>query len=1131
MGVVAVQGRGRRVRVRHSRGPPALGDPAADPSSARRPRGHRAGHRVAGVRRAGSHGPGQRGTGPGHIRPRHRPAARPRHRPAGASGPTPSTSASTIPPCPVRPTCCGSALRELAASGDLEALLRYQPHRGRPQDRATVARHLRLARAAGQRRAGPDRQRLPARAGHDGHGDAAAGDVVAVDALTYPGFKVLAHTLRLELAPLPATPDGPDLDALERLCADRPVRAVYAMPTLHNPLGWVMDASARERLAEIARRQRLLIIEDASYAYLAGDAPPPIAALAPEVTVYVSGLSKSVATGLRVGFVSAPAALVPAIERAIRVTTWNTPAITTAIACRWLDDGTVGRLEADKRDDARARQSIARDALAGPAPDRPPVFLLPVAAAGAGRPGRPDSGGARAQGASLSPPPSRTRPPRRHRRRFDWPWAPPTSTACVRRWARCGRPSRPTPSGKRPHPPRPAEGYLQSHRKHLRDGAIHHRDRDWPDRLTARLPPDRGARHRRRSAHGRPHRHRRHRRLVLPGPFRRPEPVRRAAGQGQGRLLLPHRQDQLRQAEAALPARHQHPAHQVPGQGGGRRGHRLHGPGDEVHRQGARPAGQAGPRGQGHGQVRARLPSGVRLRPGWATRSQIIQGVGAVFTSPLGRAVLRTNVGLKAEENGVAATFTLEEGETADFHLEWNGDVRPIADGETRRGCSRKTQDFWRSWVGQSRYTGRWREMVQRSALALKLLVYHPTGALVAAPTTSLPEEPGGTRNWDYRYAWLRDASFTVYSLMRLGFLEEAASFMDWLQKRCETATAERDVIDHVHRRRPRSHPRGDARPPRRATTARGRSGSATARSGQRQLDVYGEIMDSVYLYNKEVPISWDLWTGLSKRLDWLSKHWTEPDEGIWEIRGPRQRFTYSALMTWVAYDRAGRLARDRGLPAPVERWRKLAAQAYRFVQEQCWDPEPADLRHVPGQPAARRLLLVMPLVKFAGPTDPRFLATLDKISGELVSDSLVNRYALTGARRHRRRRGHLQPLLVLVRRGADPGRPRPRGQEGVREDAHLRQPPGAVRRADRPLGRGARQLPPGLHPPGPDQRRRQPGQGPRPPDGLAKTIKTSRTARDNLPICQAPSRSSGRRPCPGSPNTPTPPPRPPGPG
>src|SRR5579871_914851 len=374
---------------------------------------------------------------------------------------------------------------------------------------------------------------------------------------------------------------------------------------------------------------------------------------------------------------------------------------------------------------------------------------------------------------------------------------------------------------------------------------------------------------------------------------------------------------------------------------------------------------------------------------------QIVDGVGAVFTSPLGRAVLRSNVNLKPDENGVTATFTLAEGETADFHLEWNGDVRPISEGECEDLFTR-TQDFWQGWVAQSRYTGRWREMVQRSALALKLLVYHPTGALIAAPTTSLPEEPGGSRNWDYRYAWLRDASFTVYSLMRLGFLEEAASFMDWLQKRCEEATAERDVMimytvdgsDHLPETT-LGHLEGyhGAKPVRIGNGA----------VGQRQLDVYGEIMDSVYLYNKEVPISYDLWTGLSKRLDWLSRHWTEPDEGIWEIRGPRQRFTYSALMTWVAYDRAGRLARDRGLPAPVERWRKLAASAHRFVQEQCWDPDLKAYVMFPGSQLLDASVLVMPLVKFAGSTDPRFLATLDRIGDELVSDSLVNRYALTG--------------------------------------------------------------------------------------------------------------------------------------
>ncbi|MFJ8153675.1 PLP-dependent aminotransferase family protein [Streptomyces sp. NPDC094468] len=257
------------------------------------------------------------------------------------------------------------ALREVAGSGDLDSLLRYQPHRGRPKDRGSLARHLI------RRGITADADQILITNGAQ-HGLAvtvmatlSAGDVVAVDALTYPGFKVLAHALRLDLEPVPTTADGPDLDALERLCASRPVRAVYTMPTLHNPLGWVMSATDRTRLIGIARRHGPLIIEDASYAYLVEDPPPPLAATAPDITVYVSGLSKSIATGLRVGFVLAPPTMVSPLERAIRATTWNTPALTTAIACRWLDDGTVDRLEAQKRDDARTRQALVGQELAG----------------------------------------------------------------------------------------------------------------------------------------------------------------------------------------------------------------------------------------------------------------------------------------------------------------------------------------------------------------------------------------------------------------------------------------------------------------------------------------------------------------------------------------------------------------------------------------------------------------------------------------------------------------------------------------------------------------------------------------------------------------------------------------------
>lgn len=258
-----------------------------------------------------------------------------------------------------------AALRQLAASGDLESLLRYQPHGGRQHERAAVARHL----AWRGLDVGWEQVSLVngAQAGLAATVMALLrpGDVVAVDALTYPGFKIMAEAFGLELAPIPAAAQGPDLDALERLCASRRVKAVYVMPTMHNPLGWVMSAHRRKQLVSIARRHGLLIIEDAAYAFLVDKPPAPLAALAPETTVYVSGLSKNVATGLRVGFVVAPEQSMKAIEQAIRATTWNTPGVMTAIACAWLDDGTVKRLETEKRRDAKIRQTMAAEVLDG----------------------------------------------------------------------------------------------------------------------------------------------------------------------------------------------------------------------------------------------------------------------------------------------------------------------------------------------------------------------------------------------------------------------------------------------------------------------------------------------------------------------------------------------------------------------------------------------------------------------------------------------------------------------------------------------------------------------------------------------------------------------------------------------
>lgn len=258
-----------------------------------------------------------------------------------------------------------NALRQLALSGDLESLLRYQPHAGRTHERASVARHLHsrgLSVQAGQV--------LLVNGAQQGLAVAMMalfkpGDVIAADALTYPGFKVLAEALCLEVLAIPVTDTGPDLDALATLCRQRTVRGVYSMPTLHNPMGWVMNLEQRERLVSIARQHALHIIEDAAYAFLAPNPPPPLADLAPERTVYVGGLSKSVATGLRFGFIAAPMGIVSALERVIRATTWNTAGVMTAIATGWLEDGTVSTLEAQKRADATARQALADDVLAG----------------------------------------------------------------------------------------------------------------------------------------------------------------------------------------------------------------------------------------------------------------------------------------------------------------------------------------------------------------------------------------------------------------------------------------------------------------------------------------------------------------------------------------------------------------------------------------------------------------------------------------------------------------------------------------------------------------------------------------------------------------------------------------------
>lgn len=378
----------------------------------------------------------------------------------------------------------------------------------------------------------------------------------------------------------------------------------------------------------------------------------------------------------------------------------------------------------------------------------------------------------------------------------------------------------------------------------------------------------------------------------------------------------------------------------------------------------------------------------VRLVPG-----------GALFQSAARTVTLRSPVALEAVGAGVRALFVLHAGDALTFVLEHaeNGDaverLDPIASGTQ---AFHDTVAYWRSWTGTIRYQGRWREMVSRSALALKLMTFAPTGAIVAAPTTSLPEHLRGVRNWDYRFTWIRDASFTLYAFLRLGLTGEAAAFMEWIRERCvESTDGSLQLMYSIHGGRvveeaELSHFEGyrGSRPV--------RVGNAAHR--QLQLDIYGELMDAVYLFDKySSPISFDFWTGVSRLLDYVADHWQEPDEGIWEVRSGRQHFVYSKVMCWVALNRGIRLALKRGLPGNLAKWVPAQDQAFLEIMNRGWDPgKQCFVRHY-GSEALDAANLIMPLVKFISPTDPRMLSTLDRTAESLVSDSLVHRYQLSG--------------------------------------------------------------------------------------------------------------------------------------
>jgi GH15 family glucan-1,4-alpha-glucosidase len=369
---------------------------------------------------------------------------------------------------------------------------------------------------------------------------------------------------------------------------------------------------------------------------------------------------------------------------------------------------------------------------------------------------------------------------------------------------------------------------------------------------------------------------------------------------------------------------------------------------------------------------------------------------GVVFSS--GESCVGLSAGVQLEEwaNGAAGSrFTLGTGERATFvlaHLQKDEGPEEILSHVGFDELLHATLRYWRRWLSNSTYQGRWREMVHRSALALKLMVYDPTGALIASPTMGLPERIGGGRNWDYRYTWLRDAALALYALIYIGFEDEARNFMGWLGERIQEdddgllqplygVDGRVDIAESEL-----THLSGY----RNSSPVRLGNGAQT----QRQLDLYGAVLDAAYLYNKYgAPLDYDLWQNLRKILNWLSDNWRDPDEGIWEVRGGRRQFVSSKLLSWVALERAIRIARQRGLPAGDGRWKAERDAIYEEIMEMGWNEERNSFVQYYGSDALDASLLMMPLVKFVGPTDPRWVATLDRIQQELAYDTLVDRY------------------------------------------------------------------------------------------------------------------------------------------
>ena len=364
--------------------------------------------------------------------------------------------------------------------------------------------------------------------------------------------------------------------------------------------------------------------------------------------------------------------------------------------------------------------------------------------------------------------------------------------------------------------------------------------------------------------------------------------------------------------------------------------------------------------------------------------------------APAGVSLRDLELAIEPDGGGLQWTRTLREGEIGGVVLESNGGLpQRLVPPEEAQALSDETARFWSDWLHRSSYRGRWREMVSRSAMTLKLMTYAPSGALVAAPTAGLPEQIGGERNWDYRYTWIRDASFSIYALLGLGYLEEAGQFMQWLRERATeqagngsgplrimyrvdgSSDLTEETLDHFEGWR-------GSRPVRIGNGA----------SDQLQLDIYGESMDAIALADARTgEMAHQGWMSIASITEWLCDHWDQPDEGIWETRGGRKNFTYGRFQSWVALDRAIRLAERRGKPANLAKWTTERDKIYNQIMERGWNSKIGAFTQHYDTEVLDSSLLMMPLMGFIAPRDPMWLSTLAAMDRELVSDSLVYRY------------------------------------------------------------------------------------------------------------------------------------------